>query len=233
MRESSHNDGNNTGVYQGLSNTLDTGSFVLDIMASTYALPVSPVPHSPHSHFRQHSHGGHSHSHSHSHNRSSSPSKLAPAGARTAYTPRAVQNGSMHSHSQSAHIQGYGHLLHDTHNQKVSSIHEDPDAPLHASRNSMSGKMESSAYSNGHSPAPLYTEFTGVAASQPVDDHSHHGHSHDGHPHDDHCDHAHHAKTVEPRSRITTLLLKHTLNFPLLQSILVEKDSRRIFYFMW
>jgi hypothetical protein len=27
-------------------------------------------------------------------------------------------------------------------------------------------------------------------------------------------------------------MIQRTLNFPLLQSILVEKDSRRIFYFM-
>lgn len=203
-------------------------------MASTYALPVSPLPHSPHNHFRQHSHGGHSHnhSHSHSHNRPSSPSKLAPAGARAAYSPRVMRNESMHSRSQSVHTHSHGHVGHDNHNGKVSPVYEDLAIPPYGNSDLPSGKSENTPYPNNDVTSPLYSEFTGVDFSKPVDDHPHEDHTHGSHSHEDHCGHVHHAKAVEPRSRFTTLLLKHTLNFPLLQSILLEKDSRRIFYFM-
>ena len=40
--------------------------------------------------------------------------------------------------------------------------------------------------------------------------------------------HGHHG----PQSRLTTILLQRSQRWPLLHSILVEKDSRRIFYFM-
>jgi zinc transporter 5/7 len=40
-------------------------------------------------------------------------------------------------------------------------------------------------------------------------------------------------KKVAQHSRVTGILLKATDDWPLLHSILVEKDSRRIFYFMW
>lgn len=54
--------------------------------------------------------------------------------------------------------------------------------------------------------------------------HSHgNSHGHEQHKHSDH--HAH-------PSRISTYLLKSTEGWPLLHSILLEKDSRRIFYFM-
>lgn len=38
---------------------------------------------------------------------------------------------------------------------------------------------------------------------------------------------------VPDASRFTNYLLPHVLDWPLLHTILVEKDSRRIFYFMW
>lgn len=197
-------------------------------MASTYALPVSPLPHSPHNHFRQHSHSGHSHSHSHS------PSKLAPAGARSAYSPRTMPNGSTHSHSQSAHVYTPANIHHDSqsHTHSVSPVHEDSAIPSFSTADSLRGEAEKSPYSNGSIHSPIYSEFTGVELDQPVDDHIHHDHAHGSHSHGDHCGHAHHAKAAEPRSRCTKFLLRNTLNFPLLQSILLEKDSRRIFYFM-
>lgn len=42
-----------------------------------------------------------------------------------------------------------------------------------------------------------------------------------------------HAPQEESHSRISGLLLSATEDWPLLHKILVEKDSRRIFYFMW
>ena len=44
--------------------------------------------------------------------------------------------------------------------------------------------------------------------------------------------HEHVQNKSEKRSRFTRLLLPYTEGWPLLHSILVEKDSRRIFYFM-
>lgn len=43
--------------------------------------------------------------------------------------------------------------------------------------------------------------------------------------------HAGHAHAVE-RSRFTTILLPYTEKLTVIHAILVEKDSRRIFYFM-
>ena len=46
--------------------------------------------------------------------------------------------------------------------------------------------------------------------------------------------HHHGSKVAKgPHSRFTSLLLSTLRDWPLLHSILVEKDSRRIFYFMW
>lgn len=49
--------------------------------------------------------------------------------------------------------------------------------------------------------------------------HSHHNQHHDGH-------------SVAPASRMTKVLLRYSEPYPLLYSILKERDSRRIFYFM-
>lgn len=83
----------------------------------------------------------------------------------------------------------------------------------------------------------LYQEFTGVDYGVQEDEHKHHDHGHEhlheGHVHGDSCDgHGHSTKAPEPRSKATQFLLRKTKNSSLLQSILLEKDSRRIFYFM-
>ncbi|KAH8735682.1 cation efflux family-domain-containing protein [Ilyonectria robusta] len=67
-------------------------------------------------------------------------------------------------------------------------------------------------------------------------DHSHsHDHAHD-HSHDHHHGHVHaHADSHENnanRSLVTRMLLPYTARFPILHAIMIEKDSRRIFYFM-
>ena len=61
-----------------------------------------------------------------------------------------------------------------------------------------------------------------------ITSHHSHGHSH-GHGH--HQEHKHADHHAHP-SWISTYLLKKTEKSPLLHSILLEKDSRRIFYFM-
>lgn len=73
-------------------------------------------------------------------------------------------------------------------------------------------------------------------------DHSHshsHVHHHSHHDHDFHTGHGHghvHAHRTDDgkveRSLFTRTLLPYTARFPILHAILVEKDSRRIFYFM-
>lgn len=204
-------------------------------MASTYALPVSPVPHAPHTHYRQHSHGGHTHSHSQSYNRSSSPSKLAPAGSRPAYTPNAPLNGNMHSRTQSAQLPNHLTDL-DLDRHIVSPVRELSPAQS-GDEKPLGDEGEDGPYPTNQPTTPLYSEFTGVDFSQPAEDHphnghAHHGHSHGDHSHDDHVCSGHNPKVAEPRSRFTTFMIQRTINSPLIQSILVEKDSRRIFYFM-
>ena len=55
------------------------------------------------------------------------------------------------------------------------------------------------------------------------------GHSHQKHYKEGHVNHDH----AGPHSRFTEFLLQSSEEWPLLHSILVEKDSRRILYFMW
>ena len=43
--------------------------------------------------------------------------------------------------------------------------------------------------------------------------------------------HQQHGHSVE-RSRFTTLLLPYTARWPILHTVVADKDSRRIFYFM-
>lgn len=59
------------------------------------------------------------------------------------------------------------------------------------------------------------------------DHHDHHDHGHGNHPH------AQAPKEAKAPSAITRSLMKSTVGVPLLHSILIERDSRRIFYFMW
>lgn len=218
-------------------------------MASTYALPVNSMPQGSHNHFRQQQPGhGHSHSLSLSKPRATSPSKLAPEGARTAYTPKVHPNGSMHSHSRSAHANPYSSSASDGHIPAVSPVREDSEDSNHSHVHSNStsippnGARRKSRYMNGHtsSPSMLYQELTGIA-TELVGEMEHkghnHGHSHDhdhdhDHSHGSSCGHSHAATAQEPKSRVTKMLLRHTKKWSLIQSILLEKDSRRIFYFM-
>lgn len=53
------------------------------------------------------------------------------------------------------------------------------------------------------------------------------------HSHDHDHDHAQAPKEIKAPSAITKSLMKITEGVPLVHSILIERDSRRIFYFMW
>jgi zinc transporter 5/7 len=186
-------------------------------MASTYALPVSM----PHNH--AHSHSYHTHS----------PSKLGPGGSRSP-NPRTMRqagsNSSLYSHVQSASFHDYGqnNALSPANS---SQSYNSPYSDVSFDGANLSGRSES--VSSTYSP---YTSDMKTPDSASHDhDHSHdhsHKHSHD-HKHDHDHDKSHnHAHPPESRSRATTFLLSLTSGSSLMHQILIEKDSRRIFYFM-
>ncbi|KAH7165566.1 cation efflux family-domain-containing protein [Dactylonectria macrodidyma] len=69
-------------------------------------------------------------------------------------------------------------------------------------------------------------------------DHDHHNHHDHDHSHSHGHDHGHshsHSDSHENsanRSLVTRMLLPYTARFPIIHAIMIEKDSRRIFYFM-
>jgi zinc transporter 5/7 len=206
---------------------------------------VSAIPHS-----HSHSHN-HVHAHSHSHSPSFSPSKLGPGGQRGANASRAVRHersgGSLHSYSMSDSLHDHGHI-----NTSIGPRY---------GRSFANTDMSSRTHINGAKPAagfnekftydgsPEIAEMSGHESSPSVSGHSHKDHDHDydhthndhdhdhdhsnyNHSHHDHKHHVHsHSATIKP-SRFTLLILPYTESWPLLNTIMKEKDSRRIFYFM-
>lgn len=63
--------------------------------------------------------------------------------------------------------------------------------------------------------------------------HGHHDQHAHGHGHGNAHPHTQAPKEAKAPSAITRSLMKSTVGVPLLHSILIERDSRRIFYFMW
>lgn len=193
-------------------------------MASTYALPGSAMPHS-HSH--SHSHG---HVHSHSHTPSFSPSKLGPGGQKAANTSRALRQersiGSLHSHTYS---ESNGYNQERAHNAEQFRTSADLLPRIQNSNVPLGG-----AYSEQrpYEFPPVYSQSNGYETSQAPTSKIHHDHSHHGHAHHDHVTHSHSHGAAEKRSMFTRALLSYTEGWMLLHSILKEKDSRRIFYFM-
>ncbi|TRX97019.1 hypothetical protein FHL15_002325 [Xylaria flabelliformis] len=194
-------------------------------MASSYALPQAPLPHS-HS---PHSSIDHVHSHSHS------PPSFGHSRSRSN-----LSNGSNRSHS---HGHGHGYTLSNesideeavTHaRQNVSQYRANSFIPLQRRENRPSPLRQNTE----ELPSP--GEATVRAASPHKHTHSHddddghhhdHVHDHDhGHNHNhSHHDHHHHSHEF---SRLTGLLLPFTSKWPLIHAIMTDKDSRRIFYFM-
>lgn len=197
-------------------------------MASTYALPVSAIPHSH----------GHSHVRSHSHTRSFSPSKLGPGGQKAANTSRALRqersNGSLHSHAHSESLHNYGNNQERA--QNFEPFRTNTELPTQIQNNNLA---PGGVYAEQRpcDLAPAYSQSNGYEAGQTAASRTHLNHedgdhSHDGHAHHDHASHGHPHGTTEKRSRFTRTLLPYTERWTLLYSILKEKDSRRIFYFM-
>lgn len=175
-------------------------------MTSSYALPASPLAHQ---------HGpdnacSHSHSHSHAHSHTSSLASLSPSRSRRDSRP----NGA-HSHSRSHQ--------HDTNQSQYRAnsnvgIQKNIPPPLGSSGQ---WKMESTP--GGTSLlSPTAASFDAAGVYEPPVASRPRAHSHAHHHHD------HGVK----RSKFTGLLLRYTPAWPLLHAVVVEKDSRRIFYFM-
>ncbi|TAQ86452.1 hypothetical protein B7494_g5226 [Chlorociboria aeruginascens] len=177
-------------------------------MASAYALPASAMTHSHH---------GHAHVHSHAHSRSHSPSRTAQYSANT---PRSMRhersNGSLHV-------------------QSLSESHHDPfPSPMNSFREDSPQYIPASHYGDGileTSPdKAIYDDSPANSYEPPL-------HAVNTIPHD--LDHAHtrahahsHGTRIQTRSTFTSFLLPRVQRWPLLHTILADKDSRRIFYFM-
>ncbi|KAK4234548.1 cation efflux family-domain-containing protein [Achaetomium macrosporum] len=175
-------------------------------MASSFALPASTISH-------HHHHGSDTvFSHSHSHSHSSSLSSLSPSRNRKESRP----NGA-HSHARSnQHDDNHSHYR--TNTNLPMQINVPP--PLAASTQ---WKIEST--SGGKtlvSPTAASFDAAGVYEPPVAPRSRSHSHSH----------HHHHDRHSTPRSRFTELLCSYTSGWPLLHTVLIEKDSRRIFYFM-
>lgn len=184
-------------------------------MASTYALPASAMTHN-------HGHRGHGHLHSHSH----SP------GRPYSNTPRAsrpdLQSSSLHSHSQSESHAGHEHSVGHNHAPDrgygyTREYSPSPYLPTPPDSNSLPpiSSFEKHTRDSSHSLASMGS-FEPPLNAVNIIPHGH-GHSHI---------HPHAAPIEQPRSRFTSFILPFVMRWPLLHTILAEKDSRRIFYFM-
>lgn len=182
-------------------------------MATSYVLPASPMVHSHH---------GHGHSHSHSHSPSRSHSTNAPRPLK-----QERPNGTLHSYSYSEALNEYS---------QHTGRREPEVAPQFQRHSAYS--VGPSGLSEEHRPLDSY-DLPRIDTDLPPHGHGHdhHQHSH-GHDHHDHHDHHHgHSHTnivvpVQPRSKFTNLILPFVLRWPLVHTIMADKDSRRIFYFM-
>lgn len=194
-----------------------------------YALPVSPVPHS---HL-------HSPAHSHSHSAQSlSPNKIGPATQRSPNSKNLRQersNGSLHLQARSDSSHDHGH----NHNHSVPPAYSGTlSSGIAPNGNGLNGH----SHNHSHTYSATYSPFVkgekdSTMASHTHDDHDHCHHDHDhkldhSHSHDHSHDHDHVHKGEEKRSAFTKLLMSYCQGYPTLHSILIEKDSRRIFYFM-
>lgn len=191
-------------------------------MAASYALPRTALPHT-------HSHG-HSHIHSHAHSLSASPARSSANTTRSMKHERS--SGSLHS---SSHSESHLELDHN---------HTHLRDPGHLHTNSCNHHVRE--------PSPLAYPTPPNSDGLPPARFGHHVHEHSlalsqsssyepptnaveaiDHHHDDH-DHPHtHAPAILPRSKFTTFILPYTQRFPLLYTIMADKDSRRILYFIW
>lgn len=180
-------------------------------MASTYALPASAMTHS-------HAHNGHLHSHSHS-----------PSRQYSANMPRSLKtersNGSLHSHSHSdihldhehSHSHNHSHDHSHSHEREYSQKGYLPTPPNSDDLPAVA-TFEKQNYEPLRVPSHIDAFQPSLNASNVVP--HDHGHLHP------------HSPPVEPRSKFTGFILPFILRWPIFHTIMADKDSRRIFYFM-
>jgi len=186
-------------------------------MASTYALPASTIHRHGSDHGCSHSHShtpGHGHSHSHSH----SPSLNTVSPSLSRKDGRSV-GGHSHNRSQATEL-----------NFKQHRANSNVPMPLDLSsksRLSHGGHWRTDSTPGGKPlMTPTDASFDAAGIYQPPVQTEQHSHSHSHHDHHDHHDHS------PERSRFTKALLTLTARWPLIHAVVVERDSRRIFYFM-
>jgi zinc transporter 5/7 len=148
-------------------------------------------------------HSHHGHLHSHSH---------SPGRQHSANTTRSLRqersNGSLHSHTVSE-----SHLDHDHgHNHGRESS---PYLPSYTTILEKPLLQDSPDISQLASYKPSLNAVNVLP----------HDHGHTEHLHN-------HTPVIQPRSRFTSAILPYVLAWPLLHTIMADKDSRRIFYFM-
>ncbi|CVK93493.1 related to zinc transporter [Fusarium mangiferae] len=219
-------------------------------MTSSYVLPTSTLPHA---------HQNHMHSHTRSHSQSSLNNLRRQSTFSNGSLPSvpdedhnhdvshdcADGNGNHSAHSHNPSIHKHGHRRSRMSNSSATIAREKlPPAPL----NTLEGWTEERT-PGGKSiltPGPESANMTYSPPEFPHEhhDHGHHDHSHDhshshnhshNHDHSNHYGHDHghpHDDDKGKRSLFTRMILPYTTRFPILNAILIEKDSRRIFYFM-
>jgi solute carrier family 30 (zinc transporter), member 5/7 len=233
----------------------------LTAMASTYALPVAAMPHS-HNHIHPHSHshspsfsssmlgpGGQRAAHG-----SRTVRQERSTGGLHAYTRSESHYGHGHSHAYSYdHPQANPNIAPHLHNKSLMSGGGYSEERTHDT-------MQPYPESNGRDPSLRMGNSLlddrykpGFHVNDSCPRHPDHGHSHHNSRHHDHSyheelhgehhgseslgdgpapSHGHSHNKIEARSRLTRMVLPYTESWPLLHSIMKEKDSRRIFYFM-
>ncbi|KAI1421954.1 cation efflux protein [Xylaria sp. FL1777] len=201
-------------------------------MASSYALPQAPLPHShghghsPHSSIdRIHSHGHSPPSFGHSRSRSS----LSNASSMRSHSYN-HSHGHGHSHSHSHSYENIEEDVTTYSRQNMSQYRANSFVPLQRRENRPSPLRQNTE--DLPSPGETKVEVASHSHTHSHDDAQHHDYDHDhGHGHDHHI---HEPQHGHPHgfSRFTGLLLPYTSRWPLVHAIMTDKDSRRIFYFM-
>ncbi|KAK0643227.1 cation efflux family-domain-containing protein [Cercophora newfieldiana] len=185
---------------------------------SSYALPTSAIP--------QHHGAGHMHAHSHSdaHSHASSPS-LSSLQSSASRRGRRTSGGHSHSRGPSHEDHDHDHCHEHEHDHDHDHDHHKPNTtrPVQPRPHLPPPLAPSSHWRTGSTAGgkplvtPVSASFDAAGEYQPPSAANPHAH-------------AGHANTAE-RSMFTKLILPYTERWTLIHAVLVDKDSRRIFYF--
>ncbi|KAK2630469.1 hypothetical protein QTJ16_001289 [Diplocarpon rosae] len=196
-------------------------------MASSYALPASAM---------SHGHSAHGHLHSHSH----SPGRKYATSTKTSRSDRS--DGSLHAHSHSL-SESHHDRAHDHDHRRYSRSPSPAPSRNFLREHTSSYDLPTPPNSNNISPVAEFQKRDHIHGNEPSPALSHgeafesalnsvnvvpHEHEHDHHSHP----HLNVSPPEQPRSKFTSLLLPLVMRWPLLHTILADKDSRRIFYFI-